>query len=184
MVYKPKNLKKEFYDDFKIISPSLILGLIIITIGLYIINWIFITNKLLEKVDKESPDSNRGAIIMMFLPFSWYFITEIFQNVIFQEENLVIDVFTLAGWILIGFLILKYLLDFCISFQRVTGSNSIFWFMLYFIGLIGLISIPLGSFYFIPLVFFLIITIPAMQAELNSFFKKYIIRFEKQIYYS
>jgi hypothetical protein len=56
--------------------------------------------------------------------------------------------------------------------------------MLYFVGLVGLISIPLKAIYFIPLIFFLIITIPAMQAELNSFFKKYIIKFEKQIYYS
>ena len=177
-------LTKEFYNEFRQINPSLVLGLIILTLGLYIINWIYLNNKNFEKVDKQAPDSNRGAIIMMVLPFSWFFIILIFKKIILGPNSLILQIFEIVGWTFIIFLLLKYLLDFCLSFGRITRTQGLFWFIFILTGLIGIISIPIGFYYTMPLSFFLIISIPAMQAELNSFFVRYAIRKEKNIFYN
>ncbi len=176
-----KNSK--FYKQYHQISPSLILGLTIITLGLYIINWLYLRNKEFETLDTEAPDSNRGAIIMMIFPFAWFFIMQVLRTLIFTKENLAIEIINIVGWGIIFFLILKYLLDFCISFGRVTQTQGFFWFFLFFLGIVGIICF-LFDLYLLGLLFiFVILSIPAMQAELNSRFSRYAIKKENNIFY-
>ena len=45
----------EFYREFKETNPYLVMGLIIITLGFYIINWIYLRNKDFVLLDKFAP---------------------------------------------------------------------------------------------------------------------------------
>ena len=179
---KQLSLSKDFYHDFKEIGPPLVLGLIIISLGLYIIAWLYSNNKDFVKVDKHAPDPLRGVIIMIVLPFAWFFITTILKVLIFGT-HWIFMIFEYFVWLLLLILILVYLFDFCVSFSRITRTHALFWYIFYVIGIIGLISIVFGWYYSIPLTFFIIIVVPAMQAEINSFFKRYAIKKEKNIFY-
>lgn len=176
--------RENFFKEFKETNPSLVLGLIVISLGLYIINWIFVRNKDFETLDEDAPDSKRGAIIMMIIPFSWFFIIYVLKYVIFKHPPLIIEIMEIVGWGIIIFLLLKYIFDFCHSFSKLTRTSHLFWFGFFLLGFIGIISTFLFKFYYLsPLTFFLIITIPAMQAELNSVFKSHAMTKKRDTYY-
>ena len=179
-----KNLKMmSFYKNFSEMSPALILGLTIITFGLYIINWIYSRNRDFEILDENAPNSNRGAILMMIIPFIWFFIIQISKNLIFQTNNLLIKSIEILGWIIIFILILKYIYDFCESFGNITKTTGKMWFLLFFLGIIGIIGIIFKIYYLIGFLPLLIIVIPAMQSELNSSFRKFSITKKHSSYY-
>ena len=173
----------QFYKSYKETGTSLVLGLIILTLGLYTINWIYMRNKEFESLDKHAPDSNRGAIILMVLPFAWFFITAVLEKLVFNPNSTIFSIIEILGWSLVIFLVIKYIFDFCISYGKITKTFGILWFILFLIGIIGVISIFLKIKCTIPLVFFLIIVIPAMQNELNAHFRKFNITKSKNSFY-
>lgn len=168
----PASKLPEFYKTFSETKPSLVLGLIIISFGFYIINWIYTKNREFEILSEFAPDANRGAIIMMIIPFFWFFFIKVLQNLIFSSNNLIIGILEIVGFGIILFLLLKYLFDFCLTFGEITKSPGIIWFIPFIIGIIGIIGTFFKFFYLSPLFLFLIIVIPAMQAELNKNFHK------------
>lgn len=173
-----------FYKDFRETNPGLVFGLILISLGFYIINWLYMKNKEFELIDSEAPDSNRGAIIMMIFPFAWFFILFILKTLIFEKSNLYLNLIGILGWIVVIFLIMKYLFDFCISFGKITKTNGIYWYLFFILPAVGVILAFFGYYYFLFLLFFLLVVIPAMQAELNSFFQKFHIKKENNIFYN
>ncbi len=174
-----------FYKEFRETNPALILGLILISFGFYIINWIYVKNREFSEIDPEAPDSNRGAAILMIIPFSYFFILFVFKKLIFGYDNLYFKYVEFFGWILVIFFIMKYLFDFCITFGKITRTNGLYWFIFFIIPLFGIIPALFFNFYwFLPLVFFLFIVIPAMQAELNTFIKKFNIKKESNLFYN
>ncbi|NCC71085.1 hypothetical protein EOM09_05890 [bacterium] len=160
------------------------MALILISLGVYLINWLYQRNIDFEKVDTDAPDAKRGAIIMFFIPSAWFLIIWVLKLLFFEAGNHFIGILEIVVWGIIIVLIAKYILDFCICFGRITKTNGLFWFLLYLIGGIGFISIFFKFYFTIPLIFFLIISVPAMQAELNSHFLKIHMRKEKRIYYN
>lgn len=176
--------KDKFFREYEETSPALTLGLIIVSLGLYVINWIYVKNRNFEKIFEESPDSKRGLVILMILPFSWFFIMFILKSIIFSELPLLIGIFEIVVWGLILFLIYKYLWDFCEVFGKISQSRSVLWFSFFVLGGIGIISLLLKFMYLVPLVFFLAIVIPAMETELNVNFKSITIRKKHDNYYS
>lgn len=178
-------MRDNFFKDFKESNPSLILGLIIISIGLYIINWIYLISKDFESLDDEAPEPNRGAALMMIIPFGWFFIIFTLKEIIFKGTYiLVLGIIEIVVWGLIIFLILKFLYDFCKTYGKITKTNHFFWFGFFFLGLIGIVATTLGHYFVSPLIFFLFIVVPAMQAELNTVYKTHFLRRKKDTYYS
>lgn len=151
-------------------SPGIIFGLIFITLGLYIINWIFMRNKEFELMDHDAPDAKRGLALMVFLPFGWGFVMFIFKKLIFTGEPLLLGIMEILIWGLIVFLLMNYIFDFCLSFSKISSTNPIIWFIPFLCGFIGIISTVFEFYYLTPLIFFTIILIPAMQAELQAQF--------------
>jgi len=176
--------KPEFYLNYKETNAGLVLGLIIISFGFYIINWIYLKNKDFEKLDPNTPNSNRGAIIMMVIPFIWFFILMVFKNLFFDKNSLFLGIFEIVGWGLILFLVLKYILDFCNSFGKITQTFGFNWFIFYFLGILGIISIFYNFIWTIPLVIMLLIVVPMMQSELNSHFTRRSMKKKSNIFYS
>ncbi|MCA9459465.1 MAG: hypothetical protein KC550_02855 [Nanoarchaeota archaeon] len=173
----------EFYKEFREGNPYLIMGLIIITFGLYIINWIYLRNREFIILDKYAPDPNRGAVILMIIPFALFFIMQILKVFFFGYDSLFLGIVEVVLWTLVSFLVLKYILDFCLTFGRITRTSGIFWFTMFFLGFLGIIGIIQGFIWTIPLIFFTIIVVPAMQAQMNVFFKRFSMRKEKILYY-
>lgn len=174
---------KNFYDEFKQTNPYLVLGLMIISFGLFMINWIYIKNKEFERLDKFAPDALRGAIIMMILPLTWFFFIAFLKFVLFSPENLFIQILEIVGWGFLFILILKYLLDFCISFGRITKTNGILWIFSFFLGILGIILLMYQIKTGIILILVMIISIPAMQSELNLFYNRITRKKERQTFY-
>ena len=175
--------EKNFYNEFIQTNPALVLGLMIISFGLYAINWIYLKNKDFEKIDKFSPEANRGAIILMILPFSWFFIISISEKFIFNPSNLIFSIINIVGWGFILFLILKYLLDFSLSYGRITQTNGLYWFIGFLTSIIGIILFYYKIYWFSLIYLFLFILIPAMQAELNIHYKRFTIKKERHSFY-
>lgn len=175
-------LYEDFGKDLHPFNHALLLGLIVITFGLYIINWIYLKNKEFNLLDKESPDPNRGAVLLMILPFSWFFTYFTLSTLLFQE-NLLLNIINILVSASIYLLIMKYILDFCQSFGRLTNTFGPIWFFGFLLGSIGIIGLIIQKAYLLPFIFFLIIVVPAMQAELNVLIYKLKIRKEKMNYY-
>ncbi|MFW5705215.1 MAG: hypothetical protein ACOCXG_05230 [Nanoarchaeota archaeon] len=173
-----------FYKDFRETNPALVLGLIIISLGFYVIDWIFLRNKEFEEIDKHAPDSKRGAILLMIIPFMWFFIMIVLKHIIFSPKSPFLGIVEISGWLLIIFLILKYLYDFCISFGFITKTNGAIWFLFFLPIVPAGIGALLGYPIFLILLFLPAIVIPAMQAELNTTFNKITIKKKYDIFYN
>jgi hypothetical protein len=179
---KYKNFKN-LYVELKPMSSALVLGLIIISLGFYIINWIYLRNKDFEKLDKFAPDSNRGAMVMFVIPMLWYLIDLSFKKMIFRNSDLYLVISGII-WFFVLFLILKYLYDFTYSFGRITRTWPSVWFIPF---AIGLGSFYLGNILDKPIIslgiIILAILVPAMQEELNTTIKKFEIKKNLKIWY-
>jgi hypothetical protein len=134
-------------------DAPLVFGLIIISLGTFIIPWIYTKNKEFRYLDKDAPNPPRGVVVLTMLPFIWGYSFYIIRKLIIKHP-LTIGI-EIVGWSFIIFLIIKYILDFCLSFGRITDTNGFLWFALFIIP---------------------ILTIPAMQAELNSHFQRMQVR--------
>ena len=141
--------KEEYFHNYQHVTAPLVLGLIIISLGTFIFPWIYTKNKEFEYLDPQTPDPRRGIVVLMLLPFGWGYFFYIFKNLIFSHP--LITTIDIVGWSFIIFLILKYIFDFCQSFGKITDTSGWGWFFLFLVPFL---------------------TIPAMQAELNSHFHR------------
>ena len=145
--------KHPYMHEYTHMSSALVFGLIIVTLGFYMIPWIYTKNKEFETIDKEAPDANRGAVIIMLLPFFWGYLMYVVKNLLFWHPMLItLEYF---GWSFVIFLILKYLWDFIRSFAKITENDTIIWFLIFIIPFVA---------------------IPLMQSELNANFQRLHIR--------
>lgn len=178
--------EKEFYNTFKELNPAVVLGLILISGGLYIIAWMYSQNKEMEKIDEDSPELTRCAFILFGFPFTWLMITVIIKFVFFNNvevpQAMIISEITV--WTFIIMLIFKYIFDFCKTFSKITRTNTLIWFVLISLGIVGLIGVSIQSFFLTPFAFFLAMTIPAMQEELNHVYHKSEMKRKDDTYYS
>lgn len=175
--------EKNFYKDFSPMSPSLLLGLIIISLGLYIINWVYLRNKEFELLDQFAPDSKRGVIIMMIIPFTWFFILYLLKYIFLDSINLFFQIIQIVSWGLIIVLVLKYLLDFCLTYGRITNTLGLVWFIPFLLGSIGILGIIFNNVYIGLLIVPFVIILPAMQSELNQYYVRMQIKKEKDTFY-
>lgn len=167
-----------FFEEYEEKNPSIQLFLMVISLGLYSIFWFYNMNREMQKIDYDTPDPQRCIVVMLFLPISW-FLTHILLKETLPEIILpYLNTMNFLLWSLFIFLILKYIFDFCESFGRVTSSPHILWYLYLYPGFFSYILPLFGFYYSIPLVFFTMITIPSMQAFINS--KKEEISYVKQ----
>jgi len=179
---KPTKTAK-FLKDFEYLSPSIMLGLIIISVGLYSILWIYLTNKKLEEHDKHAPESSRGLTVLMILPIIWLFTTYFFKTIIFTQTPLIIEILEIVIWGLIFFLILKYLIDFSYAITEITQSHPFLWISFFIIGIIGIIGIMLDIKVLYAFIAGIFIATIGIQSELNSLHKSLSIRKVSSNYY-
>lgn len=161
------NKKAQFYRSSKNFNPFLLTFLSVISLGFFLVHWIYCTNLKLENIDEDAPDSKRAGVILFFLPASWTIIITILSNLTnsFSSFFLTAKVF---GWILLSFVALKYLFDFCISFGQATNTKPYLWYYLIYLGYLSLILLIFGFYYTLPMLLFPIMTLSAMQFILNK----------------
>jgi hypothetical protein len=170
--FKRKENINDIFKKYSETSLAVVLALMIITAGLYIINWLFLRNREFELMDEDAPDSKRGLALMVFLPFGWGLIMFVSKALLFTGEPLLLGIMEIVIWGLIIFLLVNYVFDFCLSYSKITKSNAMIWFSMFLIGFIGIISTSIQFYYLSPLVFFAVITVVAMQAELSGINKQ------------
>ena len=165
-----------YFTSFKPSSPFLLLLLMFLTAGLYLINWIYFKNREFENYDEDAPDSKRGAVLLLIFPFTWFGLVWLFKTYLFSTDLVFVTSIELVGWLFIMFLMLQYIYDFCDTYSRFTKTKSLIWYICIFPGFVSLILVPLKFPYALPLLFFTIIAIPAMQAKLNKEFEKHTLK--------
>jgi hypothetical protein len=163
-----------YYENYIYSSSVWTLLFMSLTAGIYIINWLYLTNKEFEKFDENAPDSNRGAALTLIIPVSWLVLAWIGDNLGLGNNELFRMVKTI-GWLTIVMMILKYMYDFCTTFSRFTRSNELIWYYALFPGMIFYVLAPLVIWYdslFVwftyPFLFFTIVAVSSMQAKLNA----------------
>ena len=154
----------EFFEDYEQKNPTYLLGLIIVSLGLYIITWIYSLNKSFEFIDEDAPDSTRGMIVLVALPFSWFFIMSFIK---FLNNSLTVQIIETSIYLLLYFLALKYLYEFCLTFSHLTQTSLGFWYGMMLLGSFGLFALFFKSYYMLLLLIILLLVVPFMQAELN-----------------
>jgi len=158
----------DFYLDYKMFSLVFLSFMMFFSVGFYLVFWVYNLNRKFEKFDfANSPDSSRGFVILFVIPLIWLFVMFIFKVLIFSGGGIILRVVNIVGWFLVMFLVLQYLYDFCVCFGKFTMTNGFIWYMFLWVGFFPLVLVPFGSFYFLPILMFPIITIIVMQWKLN-----------------
>lgn len=178
-----KNRTERFLKDFEETSTTVILGIMVLSIGLYSIIWFYMTNRLLENHDKHSPESIRGLSVMIILPFIWFCITFFLKTIIFTQTPIIIKILEYIVWAFIFFLILRYLIDLTNSFTNITQSQPLLWNFLHIFGTIGLFGLLLNQIYLYPFLICILLSVLGMQSELNSLHRSHTIRKTGSSYY-
>ena len=160
----------EFFYNFEEKNPAFILGLIIVSLGLYIFAWLYSLNKDLERLDDDAPSSTRGAVLLIVFPFTWFFLMTFIKQII--SSNIVLTMIEVTIYISIYILVMKYILELCVSFSYITKSRPIVWFLGIFVGSFGLFAYFLNIYILLIFLIFIMLTIPAMQSELNVTYHK------------
>lgn len=174
-----KNLMlRELFQEYKKENPFVLFLILLVTLGAYGINWIYLKNKKFYDVCEDSPDPKRGLVLMFFFPFSWIIIFYE-ARIIFGGLTQFFKIIELIGWFIIMFLILQYVYDFCENFADLTNSIAFFWYIGIYLGFLGLILSVIGFYYLLPMLLFPITTIPVMQAKLNQIYYKFRAKEEK-----
>ena len=166
----------DYYENYDKITPITVLVLMVFSLGLYFVFWIYSRNKEFEKYDfDDSPDSKRGLILMTLVPFIWFLIT-VFLNNFFYRFPIFIFFISFIGWFLIIFMLLQYLFEFCMCLGRFTSTNGFIWYMYIWVGFIPLLMISLDSYLLISMMVFPVFSLVFMQVKLNSACDKFLIK--------
>ncbi len=159
----------------------------ILSLSLYFIYWIYKINVKIEKILDSCPDSKRCFAILFVIPLSWATIYLLLKKFIFFEYFQPLEIANYVMWSIIVFLSLQYIYEFCIAFGKITTTNGLVWYLFLYPGYFAIILFFLNFYYTLPLIFFPIITIPAMQASLNKkanlcYVKKQELYFNQDLY--
>ena len=163
----------EFFSNFEEKNPAYLLGLIIVSLGLYLFVWIYTLNRELERLDDDAPNSTRGAVLLIIFPFTWFFIM---SYVKFLTDSIIIQFIEITIYILIYFLILKYIYELILSFSHITRTQPMLWFIAFIFGSLGVFGYYLQSYIIIALTLILVFLIPMMQSQLNITYHKISIK--------
>lgn len=163
-------------------STPLLLGLIIITLGVYGFFWYILLNRKLERYDEDAPHLTRGVFILFLLPAVWVLITSLFS--IFFNGNLFFSIVKYIGIILLLIITLKFGSDLLFSFTKVTQRGTISELGLFILGYIGFYGVFAGFFFFTPLLLFLLFPILLLQTKLNLFLKLRQMKTQRKNYYA
>lgn len=169
MIFKQfplRSLENFFLNDFEEKHFLKVFFLLVFSLGLYAISWIYNVNKKLELIDDDAPDSRRAIFILFLFPVGWALIYVVLSKLIFTN-NPFLHYVNVIVWFLLIFLSLKYLYDFCDSFGKLTRSSGMVWYLLNYSGYLGVILILFDIYYLLYLVVIPICTIPAMQEFMN-----------------
>ncbi|NQZ84230.1 MAG: hypothetical protein HRU03_00800 [Nanoarchaeales archaeon] len=178
-----KDKAERFLKDFEETSTTVMIGLMVISAGLYSIIWIYITSKLLQEHNIHAPESSRGLIVMAALPLSWFFISSFIQNKLLNSVPLLYTIFDIGIWGFIFFLIFKFYIDFVHSFTQITQSHPIIWNGLFVIGMIGVVGLIINMISLYPFLIGIVFAVIGMQTELNSLLKGHTIKKVSSVYY-
>jgi len=174
--------KHIFYKEFRTTNASLVLGLIIISFGTYLIHWFYKRTQEFNYIEKNAPQAQRAAAVLAIIPVGWLIIIYIIKKLILT--GVIGEIVEIVGWGIVLFIISKFLYDFCISFGKITGTRGVYWFIMLMLGITGVICTIFKIYIFSILVLFIMLTIPAMQLELNSHFNRMTIKKNSNIFYN
>ena len=174
--YFSKDSIEYFFYDYEFKNPFFTFFLMILTFGLYSINWIFQINKKLLEIDEDAPNPNRAAIVLFILPVFWGLFVYVIELFFIPKPDYLTEIFSgivkILGWGLISFLSLKYVFDFCQSYGRISETSGIFWYFMIYPGYFSLIfTAVIGFDIFVYTIYFLlapVVGIPLMQKTLND----------------
>lgn len=169
MIFKQfplSKLENFFLNNFEEQHFLKIFALLVFSLGLYAISWIYSINKKLETIDEDAPDSRRAVYILFIFPVGWALIYVALSKLIFAN-NPYLHWLNIVIWFLLIFLSLKYLYDFCDSFGKLTRTSGLVWYLLNYAGYLGIILILFDIYYLLFLAIIPLCTIPAMQEFLN-----------------
>ena len=174
-----------FNNNFNVFNPALFLGLLIISLGLFLILWIFLKTREFEILEKDkSPDSNRSFIVLMVFPFLFYFFYSFLNMFSFLEGSIFMIVLGYILFSLVYFLILKFVHDFCKIFGEITRTSYVVWFLLLVLGMTSIFGFIFDLLVFKVLILMLFIVPPLMQIQLNVIYKNLKLRKEKNSFYN
>lgn len=173
---------KSYYRNFTPYSPGKVQLFMVLTLGLYLVHWVYLKNKEFEEYTDEAPDSKRGAALMLVLPFSWLLIM-LLVKLILPGSLEFVRILNVSGWLFIMFMILQYLYEFCYLYGAITRTYGMVWYYFIFPGFLALILVPLGFWYTIPLLFFPFACLPAMQGKLNYESTRFSMQHQKNEFY-
>lgn len=175
--FTQSSLEFMFYD-YERKNVMMILLYLIVTLGLYIIPWIYFHNKKFEEIDEKAPDSKRGAVILFLLPVLTYSLFLVLKTIFFPE-SLELEILEIVLWGLVIFLTLKYIYEFCYSFARITNTKTLPWYLLIYVGYSSFILALFGfhQALYVGVIFF--IGIISMQEAINVMCFKVMSKKEK-----
>ncbi len=157
-----------FLHDFEKDKFGTVLFYQIISLGLYSFFWIYKTNKMLEKIDGESPESKRSMFVLFVIPVFWFLIGFFTNKYLFLNNvPTFFHTINIVMWSLIIFLSLQYLYDFSKSYAKLTETHPLIWYLLLYSGYLATILHFFNFNFLLFLVFVPILTIPSMQEILN-----------------
>lgn len=147
-------------------NPVLIVALLIGTFGVFAIFWIYLKNKEFEQLKSSTIDSSRALAVLFILPIVFASILWILY---LYSTTLI---FTISLYLLlpiIGFFILKYLLDFSCEAATLSKTNPLIWFIPFCISFAGvfIIMFQYPTLYAIPFLIIPFFHIPLLQHFLN-----------------
>ncbi|MFT4244182.1 MAG: hypothetical protein ACMXYB_01860 [Candidatus Woesearchaeota archaeon] len=170
-----------YFKNYQEKNSAYILGLIIISLGLYVLTWIYSVNKDLENLDSDAPSSIRGAMLLFILPLVWFFISTYLRVL---SNSIIFEFIQITIFIVLYILILKYLYEFTLSFSHITSTKPIIWFGSIFIGSLGIFGYYTEFYYLFFLFSILLLIVPAMQEQLNTTYHKITIKKTNISFYS
>lgn len=176
-----KSCLQNFYEDIDKKSGIKLFFLLISSLGIYIIKWIYFTNLSFEKADKNAPQSSRGAAILFIMPSLWLLFTFFFR-LLFEKLIQPFKIIDITVWGIITFLSLQYLYDFCLSYARITNTNGIIWYLLIYPGYYSVILLLFKFYYTIVLIIMPFVVIPIMQSIINKKASKYLLEDENNYF--
>lgn len=199
--YTDEDLVNFFYT-MKDKSPVTLLFYMVISLGTYLIFWLYDMNKKLLELESDGPNPDFVFLNTVSLPAIWflftYFIKVLFFNLRFEflfqyysdfskidfsPFGYLFGIIEILGWIFIIVLILRYFFDFCYTFAKITKTDTFTWFVFLSGELFAIIFLILGYYGLVIFAFFTLITIPAMQDKLNMLSLKFSLYSEKMSYY-